>query len=124
MADEAPQTPIGRLLLRLRTEQGLSLYELANRTGINRSTLMRIEDGSTSQPTGQALNRLADALGVDVEDFYDAVWIDAEEPLPSPAVYFRNKYDLDDAQVAELQKAVQRITQRDNKRTKNERRST
>ncbi len=98
MGDTEPTTPLGQLLQRLRTEQGLSLYELANRSGLNRSTLMRWEDGSRKSPTTDALNQLAVALEIDVEELYDAVWTDADAPLPSPAVYFRQKLALTDQQ--------------------------
>lgn len=109
MKDE-PKTALGQLLKRSRGEQGLSLYELAVRSGINRSTLLRIEDGATTQPDVETLNVLARALELDPEEFYDARWQDTEQPLPSTATYFRRKYALSDDQLAELQSAVERIT--------------
>jgi transcriptional regulator with XRE-family HTH domain len=108
---------LAELLKRLREAAGLSLYELDKRTGINRSTLMRIEDGTTTQPDVDTLNRLARALGVDPEDFYDALWAHTAEPLPSPATYFRRKYALSDEQVAELEAAVERITNNEQENT-------
>lgn len=123
MGDTEPTTPLGQLLQRLRTEQGLSLYELANRSGLNRSTLMRWEDGSRKSPTTDALNRLAVALQIEVEELYDAVWTDGDAPLPSPAVYFRQKLALTDQQIRDLEQAVQRITNEDNESSQPERRS-
>ncbi len=40
----------------------------------------------------------------------DALWAHTAEPLPSPATYFRRKYALSDEQIAELEAAVERIT--------------
>ncbi|HSH59421.1 MAG TPA: helix-turn-helix transcriptional regulator [Acidimicrobiales bacterium] len=103
--------PLAELLRRLRLEAGLSQYELAKRTGINRSTLLRIEAGTTTNPDAETLNRLARAFAVEPEVFYDAVWQDAAEPLPSPALYFRSKYRLSDAQIAELEASLKRVTE-------------
>ncbi len=111
-SDELPTT-LAELLNRLRNETGIAMYELAKRTGINRSTLMRIEDGTTTSPDARTLNALARGLGVEPELFYDAVWQDADTPLPSPALYFRSKYRLSEAQLAELEASVKRITEPD-----------
>jgi transcriptional regulator with XRE-family HTH domain len=107
--NEDNATSLGALLQRLRTDAGISLYALAERTGINRSTLMRIEAGTTTQPDVQTLNALARALGVEAELFYDAVWETSEGPLPSAATYFRSKYQLSDAQIAEVTRTLDRM---------------
>jgi len=115
MGAEQTPTTLAELVTRLRLNLGLSMYELAKRTGINRSTLMRIEDGVTTGPDTGTLNALARGLDVEPELFYDAVWQDASQPLPSPALYFRSKYRLTDEQIAELEASVKRVTeQQDN----------
>jgi transcriptional regulator with XRE-family HTH domain len=102
-------TTLGTLLTQLRTRAGLSMYQLAQRAGLNRSTLMRIEDGTYAQPSVETLNTLARALQVEPEELYDAVWQDSGEPLPSPAIYFRSKYQLSDRQIAELESTLKRL---------------
>jgi transcriptional regulator with XRE-family HTH domain len=109
MGAEDRSTILGNRLTRLRQRTGLSMYQLAQRTGLNRSTLMRIEDGTYAQPSVETLNALARELNVEPEELYDAVWQDSDEPLPSPSVYLRNKYDLSDQQVAELESTIKRI---------------
>ena len=109
-ADQTPTT-LAELLNRLRLELGISMYELAKRTGINRSTLMRIEDGTTTSPDTATLNTLARGLSVDPELFYDAVWQDTDQPLPSPALYFRSKYQFTDEQIADIEASVQRAAE-------------
>ena len=106
---------MAELLNRLRLEMGISMYELAKRTGINRSILMRIEDGTTTRPFTGTLNALARGLGVEPELFYDAVWQDADTPLPSPALYFRSKYQLTDDQIAELEASLKQVTEQQHK---------
>ena len=103
---ERSQT-VGQLLQQLRSDAELSLYELAKRTGINRSTLMRIEDGTTADPDRQTLNAIARALKVDAELLYEVM--DAAR-LPEAATYFRSKYRLTDRQIAELTSTVERMT--------------
>ncbi len=120
---DMPLTPLAELLQRLRTEAGLSMYELAKRTGINRSTLMRIEDGTTTSPDSATLNTLARGLGVEPELVYDALWQDAATPLPSPAVYFRSKYQLNPTQIAEIEASLKRVTKPSTKNNHHERRS-
>lgn len=110
MGDKGKPTAIGQLITKLRTDAGLSQYALAIAAQVNRSTLMRLEEGTTSQPTVDLLNALARTLDVDPEELYDAVWQDTKEPLPSPAVYFRSKYKLSAEQVAELEAAVESVT--------------
>jgi len=122
MGEKGKTTAVGRLITKLRTDAELSQYALAAAMGISRSTLMRLEEGTTTQPTVELLNALAKALDVDPEELYDAVWQDTTEPLPSPAVYFRSKYKLTADQVAELEAAVESVTTKQ-RRTKQERRS-
>lgn len=53
---------LGLRLAQLRVDQGFSLEELADRTGISRATLSRIERAETS-PTAAMLGRLCAAFG-------------------------------------------------------------
>jgi transcriptional regulator with XRE-family HTH domain len=53
----------------LREEQGLSLRDLASRSGLAVSFLSKIESGKAS-PTITSLVKLLDALRVDVSDFF------------------------------------------------------
>ncbi len=119
MSSDPLPTTLAELVNRLRLRAGISMYELAKRTGINRSTLMRIEDGTTTGPDTGTLNTLARGLGVEPEQFYDAVWQDTDNPLPSPAVYFRSKYRLTDEQIAELEQSIERLAENPGRSGKN-----
>src|SRR5689334_16083998 len=99
----------GGLLKRLRQEAGLSLYELGQRSGVNRAKLLRMECGEIRQPTMATISKVAAALRVEPEDFYDAMWQDSDGPLPSPAVYLRSKYHLSGEQVAKLAEQIERL---------------
>ncbi len=103
-------TALGKLLAELRSAKGLTSYELARRTGIHRSTLTRIEEGTTTTPDVETLNSLAQALDADPEDLYDALWADKSEPLPSAATYLRSKYRLSEHQAKQAEQFLEQLT--------------
>lgn len=55
-----------RLLQAERQRQGLTLDELASRTGIGKANLSRLENATDPNPTLATLQRYADALGREV----------------------------------------------------------
>ena len=55
------------LIWKVRREKHVSVEELAEKTGIGRSTLYNYENGLFS-PTIDALEKIADALGVQIEE--------------------------------------------------------
>jgi DNA-binding Xre family transcriptional regulator len=55
-----------RLLKAEREAQGLSLADIEARSGITRAALSRLENDPHPNPTLQTLNRLADALNVEL----------------------------------------------------------
>jgi transcriptional regulator with XRE-family HTH domain len=56
-----PNEELGRLLARLRTERGLGQKQLAERAGIDNSTLSRLESGGRGV-SREVLDRLCQAL--------------------------------------------------------------
>lgn len=50
-----------------REALGLSLPELARRTGIDHAALSRLENGRVANPTYRTLMRVADALGLELK---------------------------------------------------------
>lgn len=57
---------IGQVITYNRTKQGLSIQGLANRTGISRMTVSRIEKGQTTLSLKNAIT-LFKTLGIDKE---------------------------------------------------------
>jgi transcriptional regulator with XRE-family HTH domain len=64
-------------LRRLRTERGLSQYQLCVRAGLSGAVVARIERGEVHGPAVWVVARLADALNVPLEDLFD------KEPMAS-----------------------------------------
>jgi transcriptional regulator with XRE-family HTH domain len=106
MPETSTPGPLGQKLQALREQAGLTLYELERRSGVNRAKLLRMESGVIRQPTPETLNKLASALDIDPEEFYDALWADTDSPLPSLATYFRSKYRLRDDQIEVIERAL------------------
>jgi transcriptional regulator with XRE-family HTH domain len=69
--DQESQTEVqvGKCLRRLRTEQDLSIRNLAQQSGLNANTLSLIENGKSS-PSVSTLQQLANALNVPITAFF------------------------------------------------------
>ena len=61
------QTTTSMNLKRIRSERGMSLQSLANTAAVSKLTVIRVESGK-STPNSRTLDRLADALQVEVSD--------------------------------------------------------
>lgn len=110
--NEAMSKELGQALKELREAAGISLWQLHQQTGIARSHLYRLESGEITEPQPEMLNQLATAFGVEPEELYDIAWqtTGTGPGLPSLPTYFRAKYDLDDKQIAAVERALKRAT--------------
>jgi transcriptional regulator with XRE-family HTH domain len=97
---------LGRLLKRHRLAAGLSLEVLGRATGMESSTVHRIETGRIAAPSPQYLQRLASALGTEVEDYFALAGYFTPHGLPGLRPYLRAKYDLTDAVAGEVEDYV------------------
>lgn len=106
------QNQVGALIARRRRQLGLSGYELGRQTGIQPSTILRIERGET-HPTAEKLDVLAGALGIDPSKLLAAAGYDQLATLPTFRPYLRSKYPqmTDDART-ELEQAFARIARK------------
>ena len=75
---------MGLLLRQWRERKGLSLHGLAHKAGVSYVTIVRIEQERMS-PTVRLLEKLAEALGISVRDFFPV------ERKPSPTKPTRRK---------------------------------
>lgn len=57
----------GLLIRRMREEQGLSLRDLAGRSGVHFASVSRVEVGARN-PRARTLKKIADGLGVAITD--------------------------------------------------------
>lgn len=87
---------LGRLVKQHRQAAGLSLDGLAEAAKMDGSTVYRIESGQIAAPSPQYLQRLASALGTEVEDYFALAGYFTAHGLPGLRPYLRAKYDLTD----------------------------
>jgi len=94
---------LGRLLESHRRQAGLSLDQLASAVGIDKSTIFRIEQGRIEAPSPQKLQRLATALGTEVEDYFALAGYFTAHGLPGLGPYLRAKYDVSSEVASQLE---------------------
>ncbi len=104
--------PFGKALKALREQAGINLYQMHKRTGLARSYLYVLEAGEVSAPTEETLNTIARVLDIDPEELYELAWKTAGTGpgLPPLPTYFRAKYQLDDEQIAAVERTIRRVT--------------
>jgi transcriptional regulator with XRE-family HTH domain len=64
------KSPVAKNLLRLRRAAGLTQHELANLSGVSRSTIAVLELDRRDNPNSETLRRLAAAVGVPASTFF------------------------------------------------------
>jgi transcriptional regulator with XRE-family HTH domain len=84
---------LGELIRKDRVAAGLSQSELARRSGIDKSTIYRLEQGEFTHLDPQRLQRIASALGTEVEDYFALSGYYTTHGLPNLGTYLRSKYD-------------------------------
>ena len=96
--DEADS--LSQHLKRAREEAGLSLREVEARSGVSFAHIRRLENGERT-PSIEVLQRVAEALSLDLDEVLSAVGIKTTRTLPEPRVYFRRKFGVseEDAEV-------------------------
>lgn len=87
---------LSALLKRERERAGLTVRQLADAAGLVASTVSRLESGLIASPKPDQLQRLAQALQIDVEELYAAAGYFAPSSLPALRPYLRAKYGLTD----------------------------
>lgn len=109
--DDSMTRELGEALRNLREAAGLTVYQLHQRTGIARAHLYRLEAGEIGEPRPEMLNLLASEFGIEPEELYEIAWqtTGTGPGLPSLPTYFRAKYQLDDTQIAALERTLKRV---------------
>ncbi|MER6383560.1 XRE family transcriptional regulator [Streptomyces sp. NPDC001250] len=98
--EDSLDTRIGARLAELRTQHGWSLGELAERSGISRSTLSRAERAEIS-PTAALLNRLCHVYGRTMSQLLSEV-----EAAPAPLVRAADQQIWQDREAGFVRRSV------------------
>jgi len=81
---------IGKLITKYRKEAGLTLDELADKSGISKSTINKIISGASKAPTLESIRALAKAMGKTLNDFDDEK---RASTISAEALKFAQKYE-------------------------------
>jgi transcriptional regulator with XRE-family HTH domain len=103
---------LGSLLKRERERAGLTVRQLADAAGLVPSTVSRLETGFIATPKPDHLQKLAQALGIDVEDLYAAAGYLTPGGLPELRPYLRTKYGLTEQQAGQIEGYLQAVRDR------------
>ncbi len=98
--DHDIETAISERLKTLRARSGLTLDELAGRSGVSRAMISRIERAEAS-PTAALLARLSEALGLSLSAFFAD-----DEPATSPLSRYDDQKLWRDPQTGYLRRSV------------------
>ena len=98
---------LGNRLTTLRIRGRRSQRDLAAKSGVDVSTISRIENGK-QDPSSTSLARIAAELGITVAAF----WSDEEGPSRLPSVHSSAHQESLEAQVAELQGMIADLNDR------------
>jgi len=121
---DAKNTKLGHLLKQHRLAAGISLEALARTTKMDASTVHRIETGQITAPSPQNLQRLASALGTEVEDYFALAGYFTPHGLPGLRPYLRAKYDLTDTMASEVEDYVSWLQSRHGDNNNDDREAT
>lgn len=116
--EEIPQMPpansneLGEFIHKSRMDKGLGLRPLARASGVDWSYIGKLEKGEIAGPDPIKLQKLAQALGVEVEDFYALAGYLVPEGLPQLAPYLRAKYDLPEPAADDVERYLARLRRR------------
>ena len=68
MSSSNPKNLIGKNIRRFRQEKGISQDRVSKLADLSLNTIVNIESGGNLNPTIETLNKIANALGVKVDD--------------------------------------------------------
>ena len=83
---------LGRLLRTRRQALQLSTRQLEQLSGVDDTSILRLERGTLQRPTMDKLDKLAAALDVPIEDLLATAGLTRPDGLPSLRPYLRAKY--------------------------------
>ena len=104
MAKEAKNQSLGEYIKARRTSLGLSLQDVADRSGFHYSYWSYLEAGKYEAPAPKHLKVIARTLRVDLTDLHGLSGYDTPQRLPSFKPYLRAKYDLPPEAAADLER--------------------
>jgi transcriptional regulator with XRE-family HTH domain len=101
---KSPTKTLGDTVRRARRAAGMSIRDCASAAEVDATWLSRLERGDYTSPDPRHLQQVAEALEIDVTDFFVAAGYQSEKSLPTFVPYLRAKYSLPPEAVADLER--------------------
>lgn len=108
---------LGRLVRQHRLAAGKSMDEVATAAKVSKATIHRFEQGSIEAPSPQKLQRIAQVLGVEVEDYFALAGYFTSTGLPTLRPYLRAKYDVPEDVAKEVEDYLTYMQSRQDNKT-------
>jgi transcriptional regulator with XRE-family HTH domain len=104
---------LGALLRKKRQAKGWTTRQLEAESGVQFSTIIRLEQGHFMAPAPDKLARLAQALDIELATVLELADYDVLNQPPSPKVYLRTKYrNLSQRQLSAVTRDVEAVLKR------------
>jgi len=84
---------LGSHISKARASREMTQRDLAAAAGVTASTILHLERGDFNRPDPDKLQRVAQALELEVEDFFTLAGYTPQDGLPSLGPYLRKKYE-------------------------------
>jgi len=104
---------LGLYLRRKRLGQGVSLRELAGVVGVDKTQIMRLEQGVVASPKADVLAGIADYLDLPLADVFGFAGYTTPNQLPTFRPYLRAKYkEFPDEAVEQMERFFVRLAKK------------
>jgi transcriptional regulator with XRE-family HTH domain len=109
---------LGEVLREGRAAAGLSVRQLEAQSGVPKSTVSRLENDDSDAASPTMLVKLAQALELRASDLFMLAGIPIPGDLPSLPAMLRAEYKLPPEAIAEVQRNIEQVAAKYEKRTK------
>jgi transcriptional regulator with XRE-family HTH domain len=107
-----PELQLGNILRTAREQLGLSMQDVGDQVGVNRTSILRFETNAR-RPSPETLQRLAPVLALSTSDLFAIGDYAVPGELPTLQPYLRAKYGLDDPKAYdEIREILERVARR------------
>ena len=102
---------LGQAIQAARLSCGLTLQQLAEAVGVNRTSILRFESGARS-PRASTLRRIAATLDTPAADLFALSGFTVPTELPTLRPYLRAKYGLDEQTITAIGDYIAQLANR------------
>ena len=98
---------LGEMIRDARRRAGLSQRQVAEIVGADHAYISLIEKGTRRNPSAELLQRLADALALDINELLSHIGLKTSNVLPAPRIYYRRKYGVGEKEAEDIVQLVE-----------------